>query len=537
MKKIFIYGFAALVLCLASCGTKSLDVESQTSITTEFLYSTPEGLSRAAVALYNKDRTLLCEYGGTKDQVPAGAVMFDYSTDIMVFRGGMNAIIARHSGVSASTSIITAYWNILYQIVGKANEIIYYAKVLDPDLDNPLVKRAYGEAACFRARAYFELYKRFENIYINTLPTTVDNMEGRIYRPSSKKDVFTLIKKDLAEAIQDLDWTAPKDEPGRLTKAVAHHIRAQLAMWEEDWQTAIDNCEEIFESGHYEMLPKMTDVFTGADLNHSEAIYVYQFSSNAGGGIIVRNGVAYGHYASIYTVARYWRQDGLKECLEYGGKGQGYLFPNTYLLSLYDKAKDNRYKEMFIHELRYIDASILPEGANLNDVVVFPASTYIAGGHPYSFKYADKWSNVGNPSQESSFRDIIIYRLAETYLMAAEAYFHKEGGSSEKALEYYNKTYERAMGEKFTGPLTLEAILDETARELHLEGVRWNQLKRLGLLAERVKLHGGDSKAEDPKLDKDYIEPRQNWDDRWWRWPIPQSAIDVMPGYPQNAGW
>ncbi len=535
MKKIFIYSIAAFLL--VSCGTKSLEVESQTSITTEFLYSSPEGLSRAAVALYVKDRSLLCEYGGTKDQVPAGSVMFDYSTDIMVYRAGLNSNIARHSGVSAATSIITAYWNILYQIVGKANEIIHYAKVVDPELENDLVRRAYGEAACFRARAYFELYKRFENLYLNTLPTTVDNMEGRVYRPSGKKEIFSQIKKDLADAIQYLEWTAPKDEPGRLTKAVAYHLRAQLAMWEEDWQTAIDNCEEIFESGYYQMLPTMKDVFDGADLNHSEAIYVYQFSSNAGGGITVNNGVAYGHYASIYTVARYWRQDGLEPCLEYGGKGQGYLYPNTYLFSLYDKEKDNRYKDMFIHEFRYTNASILPEGASLNDVVVFPASTYIASGHPFSFKYADKWSNVGNPSQESSFRDIIIYRLAETYLMASEACFHKEGGASVKALEYFNKTYERAMGEKFTGTLTLEDILDETARELHLEGVRWNQLKRLGLLAERVKLHGGDSKAEDPKLDRDYIEPRQNWDDKWWRWPIPQTAIDVMPGYPQNAGW
>lgn len=537
MKKIYVSSALALLFSLASCGTKSLEVESQTSITTDYLYSSPEGLSRAAVALYVKDRSLLRGYDGNKDQVPAGSVMFDYSTDIMVFRAGLNASIARHSGVTSATSIIGAYWDILYQIVGKANEVIHYSKVVDPGLENSLVRRAYGEASFFRARAYFELYKRFENLYLNTIPTTTENMEGRVYRPSSKKEIFAQIKSDLETAVEYLDWETPKGEPGRLTKAAPYHMRAQLAMWEEDWQGAIDNCEAIFTSGYYSMLDSMTEVFTGADLNHSEAIYVYQFSPNAGGGNTVSNGVPIGHYVNSFTVARYWRQDGFKECLEYGGKGHGYLYPNTYLLSLYDKQKDNRYKEMFIHELKYIDESILPEGVSLGDVADVPASSYIGNGHPYSFKYADKWTNVGIPTQESSFRDIIVYRLAETYLMAAEAYFHMEGGSSAKALEYYNKTYARAMGEPFTGTLTLEDILEETARELHLEGVRWNQLKRLGLLAERVKLHGGDSKAEDPKLDKDYTEPRQNWDDKWWRWPIPQSALDVMPGYPQNAGW
>ncbi len=46
-------------------------------------------------------------------------------------------------------------------------------------------------------------------------------------------------------------------------------------------------------------------------------------------------------------------------------------------------------------------------------------------------------------------------------------------------------------------------LLDEYARELHFEGVRWSLLKRLGILGERVRQHGGDLMLEDPYLDKD----------------------------------
>ena len=50
--------------------------------------------------------------------------------------------------------------------------------------------------------------------------------------------------------------------------------------------------------------------------------------------------------------------------------------------------------------------------------------------------------------------------------------------------------------DKFAGPLTQDILLDEYARELNFEGVRWPLLKRLGLLGERVKAHYGETKAE-----------------------------------------
>ena len=82
-------------------------------------------------------------------------------------------------------------------------------------------------------------------------------------------------------------------------------------------------------------------------------------------------------------------------------------------------------------------------------------------------------------------------------------------------------------------------MLEEYARELNFEGIRWPLLKRLGLLEERVKLHAGDTKEEDPRLNKDYIEARQNFKYFHWYWPIPQSEIDQMgkENFPQNDGY
>ena len=155
-----------------------------------------------------------------------------------------------------------------------------------------------------------------------------------------------------------------------------------------------------------------------------------------------------------------------------------------------------------------------------------------------SIKHADFWTNSDLPTRQSSFRDLIVYRLAETYLMCAEAYFHK--GDNTNALKYFNKTYQRAGNDEFTGTLTLEDILDEYARELNFEGVRWPLLKRLGLLEKYCTQYSGESKAENPYLDKDYTEARKNFiKGKHDKWPIPSDQILLMGAnnFPQTDGW
>ena len=83
----------------------------------------------------------------------------------------------------------------------------------------------------------------------------------------------------------------------------------------------------------------------------------------------------------------------------------------------------------------------------------------------------------------------------------------------------------------------MQDILDETARECNFEGVRWPQLKRLGLLEEYVTKWAGESKEENPDLNASLIEPRQNFKNYMNCWAIPQAQLDLMPGYGQNPGW
>ncbi len=123
-----------------------------------------------------------------------------------------------------------------------------------------------------------------------------------------------------------------------------------------------------------------------------------------------------------------------------------------------------------------------------------------------------------------------MYRLAETYLLCAEAYGHQ--GNDGKALEYINKIRERAYGSSAFNLTTysLDIYLEESARELAMERNRWFLLKRLGLLVERQNQHYryGSNSAN---LVPEPMAPHMV------RCPIPQSQIDLMGTFPQNPGY
>ena len=317
------------------------------------------------------------------------------------------------------------------------------------------------------------------------------------------------------------------------------HVRAQLAMWEQDWNKAISLCEEIFDHpATCALAANQEEVFlSGPDLNSKEMLWTLQYSKNLGGGGTGTTTLK-GHDLAWNTLPQYHGLDGFVYAANMGGAGKGRIYPNTYLLSLYDKTLDTRYARMFGTQFVYNDPSHPKFGTVLDPKSI--GSKYMQYAHPFTKKYFDCWNNADQPDLLSSFKDLPVYRMGETALIACEAYFHRDGGASTDALRFYNATWERAGNLHENGPLTLDMILDEYARECCFEGVRWPLLKRLGLLAERVKLHGGDTKADDPCLDKAYDQPRKNFvAGKHDVWPIPQSFIDLVgaDNFPQHESW
>ena len=130
-----------------------------------------------------------------------------------------------------------------------------------------------------------------------------------------------------------------------------------------------------------------------------------------------------------------------------------------------------------------------------------------------------------------TFTDQYFFRLAEAYLLRAEAYVNK--GDKNKAADDINELHKRANAKPCTADqMNLDYILDERLRELTCEEKRRLTLSRVGKLAERIKKYN-------PYFSAAYSADNKDYDAHFDLLPIPLSAIQANKDakLEQNPGY
>ena len=153
----------------------------------------------------------------------------------------------------------------------------------------------------------------------------------------------------------------------------------------------------------------------------------------------------------------------------------------------------------------------------------WPTKITTPGEHPEAL-YADPALKTLKSTAGATYLDQYMLRLAETYLLRAEAFLMK--GDKEKAANDINEVRSRAhTSEVVASEVTIDYILDERARELVYEEFRRITLGRLGKYVERVRKY---NTLNGPRVE-DYHE----------LFPIPYSAIEANKDavLEQNPGY
>ena len=519
-----------IALCFTSCSDDFLKDELQSDTSVEFLYSTAEGLEIATVGLYTLNRQIY------EDNSLNGAfpLILQAKSDLSVGITGEVSLYSRllwgaSLGDFGTESGINKYWVHFYKIVDRANAIIQAAENLE-DIDDDRRNQILSEARCMRANSIFTLYRLFNNIFVTTTPTTPENAFDVPQDKSSVEEIFSLIKSDLDFAIANMDYTT--DQFGRWTQGSARHIRAKVAMWEGDWAEAAAQADAIIESGNYSLVPSTKDVFAG-ELDHSETLFAVNFENETiGGGSY--------HIMNWNVVSSYAEAPGLVQSVENGGAGVGFLSLNDYVIDLLneDPNDDRKNNTYYIFEYAYNDEETLPAGKAIGDPLDLYENSetdqnafmlYYRRQNPGVLKFFD---DQVEPTDRNHFKNVMIYRLAETYLIGAEA--HLNLNNTDKALEYVNTVRNRANAASVM-TVDLQTILDERARELAFEGQRWFTLKRTGKLFEFLLDH-----MNNDNMNESYPEgnPKVILREYMQNWPIPPQQIDLLgPNYPQNDGY
>jgi starch-binding outer membrane protein, SusD/RagB family len=526
-RKILLFGLLGISLFLTSCNDW-LTEENFTKIASENIYKDEAGLKVGLGALYNLQRAYECpSYLNNLQTNNFWLYCADdlgctrTFNDAQLYKANMNAI-----------NFPNGKWPSGYQLIDRASALINGTdKVTFSSLANK--NKLIAEAKVIRAMTYFKLWQLFDNILIDTIPTTVDNaFDPIVYKPAAKADVLNLINSDLDFAIANLSYTAL---PGQANKGLARHTRAQVAAWQNDWATVAAQCDDIINTGGYS-LQLIENVF-GADVNHKETIYAYQYDEILGGNSSLAGGEQ--QYLGAFFTARYYEMPGghMIEDNNWGGNTFAWTTPNFYLKRLlgWDAttglSADKRFTAYF-----YPDTVIGNKPGTAFFGLKLPTTAYPGANKNGNYRQyhwsVKKFQDLAKPAgRAGSYKDVIACRLAETLLMGAEAHWRLKNDAAEPtALKYINRVRTRAGMPSFT-TINQQTILDESARELAFEGNRWFLLKRMGVLMSQVNLYHTFGSASTNEA----VFPMQA---HMVRWPIPQSQIDLMaPNFPQNTGY
>lgn len=521
----------AAALGLAGCSDDILVEKPRDIIVADNLYTNAAGFEAGLNALYAQVRK---ERNGYQD---SGDNLVGMTWSVGVDNGWGNFVLVSSRTPqelgSFNNPLYANYlwmWEWLYETINAANTIINRAENPAVNWTEAEKNRIVAEARLIRAWAYRHLTYLWGDV-----PLALEESSGATIRTdwtrTPKAEVYAQMEEDLLFAEQHLPPTSPMQ--GKLVKAVAQHYLAELYLAMGEPAQAEQKASAVINSGLYKLITQrygvnatkpgvpFMDQFLDGNANrnqgNTETLWTLQLDAALeGGGLnIMRR----------QWVNRYYTLRGIDVGQEgYGGRGIGRIAPTKWALDLYEP-QDHRGSHFAIRKfLIYNNPSNLPAGRKLGDTLHLTWTRETTNNATWPSPRKWDWIDPVDPLGGNNFNDQPYLRLAETYLLLAEAQM-KQGKLAEAAATL-NVVRARSNASPITAAqVTLDFILDERSRELLSEEHRRYTLLRTGTWMERTRKYN--------PLTAPNVTPRDTI------LPIPQAVIDANlgNGMPQNPGY
>lgn len=565
MKKVSLYisMLACIVLGMTSCDD-FLEEENPSNINGDQYFSDQTGYESLVSSAYASLRSiwknepwLFCLGVDIYSRGESELISGNYGG-----RDVYSSELNEYTTLDAENSFVSSFYSNVYYGIQVCNTAINKSSAVT-GMPVDKINLRVAEVRFLRAYYYYLLVEQFGDVALVT-----DEIRSAVvdFPRVSEKDIYAFILSELKDVVNVLPKT--QADYGRITQSAVKHLESLVLLTRgyksfaeaSDFTEAARLADEVINDGEHQLLPTFAEVFTPGNEKNKEILFSVQYDKNSLGGQY--NGHGQGELFGFEL----WNKvvSGFENGTSYGWKKNQFM-PTQFLYSLYNTEVDSRYDATFKSEFyaTQADASI---GLKVGDLRVYfptydqpftkedslavmaqnPNAIIITrdfwkqdiegmgglGMSPMVWKFFDPdktWPS--NNTNYTGTRDIFLFRLADTYLMAAEAYL--KAGNAEKAAERLNSVRQRAAknGQQQAmnvaqSDVDIDFILDERARELVGEYKRWMDLKRTGKLIERTMKYNKLT-AKNGKMD-DHILVR----------PIPQSVIDQSNGSTtQNKGY
>jgi len=511
MKKFNIVSLLIIFLLSATSCKDFLEEENLSNMESDEYYATAEGYEKLVNASYASLRTVYSE-----------PWLFAAGTDLFVEgRDPQPRGISEYRELNPEEAAVELFYRNAYAAIQVCNTALYFNDNTAASTNLPLRK---GEMQFLRAYYYFLLVQNFGGIALVTDRFTEPQAE---FTRNSAEEVYAFIISEMNAALALVPETP--SEFGRVSQKTVRHFLAKVHLTRgyetfgssEDFVQAAALADAAINGQTLNL--SFENLFYPGNERNAEVLFSIQYDPGS-----IQNPQTGGNNQN------YWFGPYM------GGQGatQGYpqrayrLVPTMYLFDVFTQ-NDSRFEGTFMIEYynRYYDyydksternnldvryyyapkwastpadiaawKAVNPTRRNAAQVIPYSAaweassSTALDNATPAIKKFDDPRSVFGT---STSTRDIYLARLAETYLIAAEAYFKL--GDNTTAAQRINEVRRRAAKadaetamQITPGDVTIDYILDERARELAGEYLRWFDLKRTGTLMERTRLYNRD---------------------------------------------
>ncbi len=517
MKKYNILVLILIMIFFASCQEDWLDPDPLSFYTPENVFVDAAGFEAALVRCRKE---MSSENGQEYSPLIAET---DYSDLAVALRQ------ADFTKVTPSTSYQLPILNFFinaYSYIKNANTII--SRIDDIEWsDQNLKNRVLSEALWFRSYWYLRLVNTYGDVPWEGKELTGPKLD---YFSTSRWAILDKIQEDVEFALGNLPVKPPK--LGDITKGAANHLLTKIYLSNCKFDKAIAAATEVID-GPYAL---MTDRFGSSteETYHGNKGYIEHNVMWDLHRIDNKNDPA--NTETIYTTIdradappeTWWNSIGASLMRNFGpsywkvldskgnrasnwsftggdtlGIGNGDVRPNRYWQ--YKIWEDNNYTWKTTPDLRRADCNWIEMGDSIAEIITWdPKSPNY--GEPLNKDFykslddtIDTWYSwpqnkvyIPTPNHHQprgGQGDMYIFRLAETYLLRAEAYYFKD--QLALAAADINKVRNRAKAPLITASdVTIDYIFEERARELFAEEMRHCEMARVSLQLAKENKEG-----------------------------------------------
>jgi starch-binding outer membrane protein, SusD/RagB family len=602
--------FAGITLTFSGCKREYLEAEPLSFFEPGETFSTKSGLD-AALAIADRHLRSYWTFSGYTDLSLPISTEYMFSEMNVASKkddGGIFIDMATRLTPTELPERVGYFWGETYNGIKYANTILTFVDGV-AGLDEATKNQYKGRALFHRSWRYMALCFQFKDV---PLITKITRVVKTGYRSTKREAILQKITEDMEQAVQWVPDQKDMSLRGLVNKGACRQLLIKCYLATGQYDKAIAQADLLINSSGYSLIMNNFGTFVNpypntwpitrnviwdlhrpenkAIAGNTEAIMIMANRNGTEMAIkmnTMRNWLPFLDNIGLTTpdakqAIRYLNvaNSSYRANLDYVhaiGRGIAHIRPTHFAqrglwrVNGIDDAGDLRHSTATgnwfeMESLKYNDPTSTFFGQNVrlrnasNALLCTDTiRSYFAWPH-YKYYIEDPIESL-NPNEvnhRGGAGDLYLYRLAETYLLRAEAKFYK--GDIAGATADVNKIRERAKCTQMYTTVNIGDIMNERARELNMEEWRYTELSRVSYslaLSGKSDEWGNTYSVADLAKNSYWYQRIQHYSDYYNKgkvqvrgrsytmaphninWPIPNQTIRLNAGFPlwQNEGY